>query len=175
MKSDTLLNRIISIEKGSDTEKCLDRYLKEKEEKQCLYSNLDLGCSDYRFISIRTEEEFYYFIRHISKENHKNNEDEMLVNKRVRLIDKNSPLGELETAQLREAESRASGDISEAYTIVEDEYFIKISTSLTGTSDVLSELILFSKLIEEDRKRLITKDKVRQQKTVIKKGIAPQR
>ena len=171
----SLMDRIVSIEKGSDTDKSLNLYLEKEEDKRCLYSDLDFGCPDYRLISIRTEEEYIFFIRTISKTNQSIVEDEMLKNTRVRLIDKSSPLGELESAQLKDAESRAGDDFYKAYKIEEDDYFIRISSLINGTSDVLSEIILFSKLKEEDRKRLITKGKGKQQKTVMKKTIAPLR
>lgn len=174
-----LMDRIVSIEKGSATDKCLERYLEENEEKRCLYSDLDFNCPDYRLISIRTEAEYIFFINRINKIYQPIVEDETLKNIRVRLIDKNSPLGELEIAQLKNAESRAGDDFSKVYKIEEDDYFIRISSFIDGTSDVLSEIILFSKLKEEDRKRLIERSMRKQNKESVKdrkaKGMAPRR
>lgn len=172
-----MMDRIVSIEKGSDTDKSLKQYLEKEEDKRCLYSDLNFDCLDYRLISIRTEEEYIFFIRNIFKTDQKMVDDETLKNMRVRLVDKNSPLGELEIAQLKNAESRAGDDFSKVYKIEEDDYFIRISSFIDGTSDVLSEIILFSKLKEEDRKRIIENIKERQNKTTIerKKGMAPRR
>lgn len=175
----SLMDRIVSIEKGSDTDKSLNLYLEKEEDKRCLYSDLDFGCLDYRLISIRTEEEYIFFIRNIFKTDQKMVDDETLKNMRVRLVDKNSPLGELEIAQLKNAESRAGDDFSKVYKIEEDDYFIRISSFIDGTSDVLSEIILFSKLKEEDRKRLIERSMRKHNKESDKdrkaKGMAPRR
>ena len=176
MISNSMMDRVISIKVDGTTDKCLEKYLETYPEKKCLYSVVDTKCPDYKLVYIRTEQEFTYFVRKLFKEEIPNTEDD-LKNQRVRIIDKNGLFGELETAQLRDAEKRVGNDLLNAYTIEEDDSFIKIYTCLAGTSDVLSELILFSKLKEEDRKRIIENIKERQQKTTIerKKGMAPRR
>lgn len=151
------LNYIVSIEKGSKTDLALTRYLATYEEKRPLYVIIN-ECPSVKLVLIRTAKEYTFFVCRIFQQESSSAIDDNsdLLRKRFRWIDKKSSIGAIEVQLLQKALNSDSGeDIKTLYEIQENEYFILIETKIIGDSDILYEILLFSKLPVEDRKRLI--------------------